>query len=197
IKEEAERLGIEHRVLEIDLFGDRAFSENTEERCYFCKKEMIAALNGLKDEIGYDHVIDASNRSDIIDYRAGLVALHEEGVLTPLLDAEIGKDDIAGYSKEFGLEMRATQSCLATRVPTHTAIRKPGIERIRQVENEISKLGLSLVRARVHEKLLRIQVLESEMEKALKNKDMINEIAKKAGFAFVTIDLEPYRNNYL
>jgi uncharacterized protein len=67
------------------------------------------------------------------------------------------------------------------------------IERIRQVENGISKLGLSLVRARVHDKLLRIQLLDVEMEEALKNRDKINEIAKKAGFAYVTIDLEEYK----
>jgi uncharacterized protein len=192
IKEEAERLGIEHRVLEIDLFGDRTFSKNTEERCYLCKKQMISALNDFKDERGYNYVIDASNRSDLVDYRAGIVALHEEGILTPLLDVEIGKEDIIRYSNEFGLEIRAPQSCLATRVPIHSMIRKPTIERIRRVENEISKLGLSLVRARVHEKLLRIQMLESEMEEALKNRDKINEIAREAGFAYVTIDLEPY-----
>ncbi len=192
IEEEAERLGIRHRVLEIDLFNDRVFSENTEERCYFCKKQMISALNHLKDEMGYNHVIDASNRSDLVDYRAGVVALHEEGVLTPLFDAEIEKEDIIRYSQEFGLDTKAPQSCLATRVPSHVVIRKRTIERIRQVENGISKLGLSLVRARVHEKLLRIQVLESEMEEALKNRDRINEIAREAGFAYVTIDLEGY-----
>ena len=192
IKEEAKRLGIEHRVLEIDLFSDKTFSENTEERCYLCKKEIIKALNSFKNDAGYEHVVDASNRSDLLDYRAGIVALHEEGVLTPLFDAEIEKEDIVRYSKEFGLEERPSQSCLATRVPVHERIRKPVIERIRKVENEITKLGLSLVRARVHDRLLRIQVLESEMGAALDNKDKINEIARDAGFAYVTIDLEPY-----
>lgn len=192
IKEEAEKLGIEHRVIEVDLFGDKAFSENTEERCYFCKTGMIKALNAFRSDAGYDHVIDASNSSDIIDYRAGIVALHESGIMTPLLEAEIGKEDIIKYAEEFGLDARAPQSCLATRVPTYARIRKPVIERVRAVENEISKLGLSLVRARVHDRLLRIQVLEKDMDTALENKDKINEIARSAGFAYVTIDLEPY-----
>ncbi len=192
IKDEAGRLGLEHRVIEIDLFGDRTFSENTEERCYLCKKEIIKALNNFKNEMGYDHVIDASNKSDLKDYRAGIVALHEEGILTPLFDVEIEKEDIERYAKEFGIDMRPSQSCLATRVPIHERIRKPVIERIRQVENEILKLGPSLVRAKAHEKLLRIQVLEREMDLALDNKDKINEIARSAGFAYATIDLEPY-----
>lgn len=192
IKKEAERLGIKHRVLKIDLFSDRAFSENTEERCYFCKKEMISALKEFREKVGYDHVIDASNRSDLADYRAGIVALHEECVLTPLLDVEIEKEDIIKYANGFGLDITPPQSCLATRIPLHTNIRKSTIDRIRQVENEISKLGLSLVRARVHERLIRIQVLESELEKAIENKDKIGRIAKDAGFAFVTVDLEPY-----
>lgn len=192
IEEEAKRLGIEHVVLEIELFNDRTFSENTEERCYLCKKEIIKALNSFKNDTGYDHVIDASNRSDLADYRAGMVALHEEGILTPLFDAEIEKDDIIRYSKDFGIDIRAPQSCLATRVPIHDRIRKPVIERIRTVENEVSKLGLSLVRAKVHDKLLRIQVLDSEIDLALENREKINEIARNAGFAYVTIDLEPY-----
>jgi uncharacterized protein len=193
IMEEAKKLGLEHRVIEVDLFGDKAFSENTEERCYFCKTGMIKALNDFKREVGYDHVIDASNSSDIIDYRAGIVALHESGIMTPLLEAEIGKEDIIRYAEEFGLDARAPQSCLATRVPTYARIRKPVIEGVRSVENEISKLGLSLVRARVHDQLLRIQVLEKEMNLAIENKDKINEIAKNEGFAYVTIDLEPYK----
>jgi uncharacterized protein len=192
IKEEAKKLGLEHKVIEVDLFGDRTFSENTEERCYLCKKEIIKALKRFKKGAGYGHVIDASNRSDLKDYRAGIVALHEEGILTPLFDAEIEKKDIERYAKEFGIDIRPSQSCLATRVPIHEMIRKPVIERIRQVENEILKLGPSLVRAKAHEKLLRIQVLEGEMDVALENKDKINEIAKGAGFAYVTIDLEPY-----
>lgn len=193
IKKEAKQLGIRHLVLEIDLFSDKAFSENTEERCYFCKKSMIGALKGLKDEMKYDHVIDASNISDLSTYRAGIVALHEEGIFTPLLDAEIGKGDIERYSKEFGLAPKAPQSCLATRVPAYTVIRKQGIEKIRGVESEISKLGFSLVRGKIHDRLLRLQLLDNEMELAIKNQDKINEIAKKAGFAYVTIDLEPYK----
>ena len=62
IKEEAERLGIEHRVLEIDMLNDRAFSENTEERCYFCKKQIIGALKDYRDEMEYDYIVDATNR---------------------------------------------------------------------------------------------------------------------------------------
>ena len=66
------------------------------------------------------------------------------------------------------------------------------IERIRTVENAVSKLGLSLVRAKVHDRLLRIQVLDSEIDLALANREKINEIARNAGFAYVTIDLESY-----
>ena len=192
IKEEAGRLGLEHKVIEVDLFRDKVFSENTEERCYLCKKEIIKALNAFKKEVGYDHVIDASNLSDLKDYRAGIIALHEESIMTPLFDAEIEKEDIVRYAKEFNIDSRMPQSCLATRVPIHERIRKPVIERIRTVENEISKLGLSLVRAKAHDRLLRIQVLDSEMDLALENKDKINKVAKDAGFAYVTIDLEPY-----
>ncbi len=188
IKDSAKELGIDHKVVKRDLFKDRDFVENSYERCYFCKKEIIQVLREFDREI-----IDASNYSDLKDYRAGIIALTEEGVLTPLVEALITKEDVIKFSKEFGLPIKAPDSCLATRIPVDTRIEEGIIDSIRNVENTIKHFGITLVRARVHENILRIQVMESEMEYLLKNRDAIVRIAKKEGFDYIGLDLDSYR----
>ena len=179
------------KIIEIDLFSDSVFTENNEERCYFCKKEIIKALKKFKNEIGYKYIMDATNKSDLSDYRPGILALMEEGIISPLLDAEITKEDIIELSKEFGLEIKPPESCLATRIPVYTRIEKDTIEKIRFIENRIKKLGIKLVRARVHENLLRLQFLREDLEKVMKNRKEILDIARKH-FTYATIDLKCY-----
>ncbi len=187
----ARSIGVRHKIIKVDLFGDKVFTENNEERCYFCKKEIIKALKKFRDEIGYKYIMDATNKSDLSDYRPGILALIEEGIISPLLEAEITKEDIIAWSKEFGLEIKPPESCLATRIPVYTKITKDTIEKIRFVENKIKELGIRLVRARVHDNLLRLQFLKEELEKALEKRKEIFDIASKY-FAYVTIDLKCY-----
>jgi len=84
IAEVARALGIRHEVVKIDLLSDRCFIENSSERCYFCKKAMIDALKRFAEAQGYTYVMDASDESDMQTYRSAVVALYEEGVVTPL-----------------------------------------------------------------------------------------------------------------
>ena len=188
ITDTAKDLGIDHKVVKRDLFKDRDFIENSHERCYFCKKEIIQVLRDFDREI-----IDASNYSDLKDYRAGIIALTEEGVLTPLVEALITKEDVIKFSKEFGLPIKAQDSCLATRIPVDTWIEEGVVDRIRNVEKAIKHFGIALVRARVHGNMLRIQVMESEMEHLLKNRDAVVRVAKKEGFDYIGLDLDSYR----
>jgi uncharacterized protein len=197
IREEAEALGIDHQVLEVDVLSERNFQDNTTERCYFCKKMIISRLKEFQAEKGYDWIMDATNTSDLKDYRAGMVALKEEGVLSPLLDADITKEDILEYSRDFGLKTKPPESCIATRIQPYDKIHRQDIGRIREVEREVRALGFKTLRARKHKELLRFQFLETEMGHALKMRERIQEIGKAHGFQFVVLDLEPYPFEYL
>jgi uncharacterized protein len=188
IKKGAEDLNIKHEVRELNLLKDKKFVENSPERCYFCKKQIISALKGFLREKRYDYIMDATNYSDLFDNRIGIIALKEENILSPLLEAEITEEDIVDYSKEF----KPPESCLATRIPYYTRIKEETIVKIRAVEDEIKRLGVSLVRARVHGNYIRLQVLENDMGEILKYKDKIHNIATRQGFEYVTLDLKRY-----
>ena len=189
-EEAARTLGIEHEVVKIDLLGDRCFMENSSERCYFCKKSMIAALKRFAEERGYAMVMDASDESDLQSYRAAIVALHEEGIETPLIEAGLSREEIAEYARELSLPLPPPESCLATRIPYEVWIRREVIERVRAFERELRRLGFTAVRARVHDSLLRVQLPAGEQELALRKREDILRAARKQGFAYATLDLE-------
>lgn len=196
IKKEAKCLDIPHTILEADLFSERSFVENDPERCYFCKKQIISVLEKFKDEKGLEYIVDGTNKSDLSDYRAGIIALHEAGVFSPLLDAEFSKEDIIRYSREFSLNLKPPESCLATRIQPYTWIRTETIESLRKIESRIRALGISLVRARVHEKTIRLQVLESEMVKVIEKKEEIRKIIEGEDYLFASLDLNHYPFEY-
>ncbi|NOZ58657.1 MAG: hypothetical protein GXO66_03655 [Euryarchaeota archaeon] len=191
ISETARRLGVEHRFVEVDLLGEKYFIENTPERCYLCKKAMISALRRFAAEEGYATVLDASDQDDLQDYRAAMVAVYEEGVETPLIDAGLSREEIGRYAREMGLPVPRRESCMATRIPAETWIRREVIERVRGFERDVRRLGFSAVKARVHDSLLRVQLPEEELEMGVRHREEILEAARRHGFAFAAIDTLP------
>jgi uncharacterized protein len=195
VKRSAEEVGVSHHVLPLPLLEDKTFIENTPERCYFCKKRIIETLREFQEREGYDYILDASNLSDLKDYISGVIALKEEAVLLPLMEAEVTKEEIREFSRELGIEVRPPESCLATRIPAYIWIRKEAVEKLRRIERKIRGLGFSLVRARTHESLLRLQFLEAEMERAVGKKEEILRIVREEGFEFATLDLASYTSS--
>jgi len=189
IAEEARKLGIEHSFVKLNLLEEKNFIENTGERCYFCKKGMIEKLREFSR---YNNVVDASNATDLVDYRAGVMALMEEGIFMPLVEADLSREEVEELASEYSLEIKPPESCLATRMPVDRWIRGEEVEKVRGIENDISCLGFKLVRGRLHQNLIRLQFLEEEMERALEMKTKIQDIAAKRGVEFAVVDLVPY-----
>ncbi|MEZ5334773.1 MAG: hypothetical protein R2741_05815 [Methanolobus sp.] len=105
----------------LDELAFPQISENSFNRCYYCKKEIIGLLNSVKDELGFSVIIEGSNASDSSSYRPGKRAIEEAGdtVYSPFIEFDVTKDDIRAIAKEMGLSV-ATKSpspCLASRFP--------------------------------------------------------------------------------
>jgi uncharacterized protein len=60
-------------------------------------------------------------------------------------------------------------------------------------EFEVRKLGFTQFRIRSHENLARFEFIPSEMDKAWGIKSQLEDICKKSGFSYITIDLTGYR----
>ncbi|MCL6620950.1 MAG: ATP-dependent sacrificial sulfur transferase LarE [Syntrophobacterales bacterium] len=146
----ARRFGVRHRVRLFDPLALPEFRGNTRERCYVCKKGVIALARELAGEVGAEVIWDGTNRDDLTDFRPGLRAAREAGVMSPLLAAGLGKAAIRRLSAAFGLPAdRPSQSCLATRFPYDTRFTPADLARVGRLEAWLTLRGFPAVRLRV------------------------------------------------
>jgi uncharacterized protein len=188
-------LGIKHKIIvseEIDIPG---YSDNPPDRCYYCKSELFGKIRYIASEEGYEAVFDGSNADDLKDFRPGMKAKHEKGVISPLAETGFTKTDIRYFSGKFNLPTATKQSyaCLASRFPYGEKITKVKLDRLAIAEFEVRNLGFSQFRIRSHENLARFEFIPSEMDKAWGIKDKLAEICHRSGFNYITIDLNGYR----
>jgi uncharacterized protein len=188
-------LNIKHRIIvseEIDIPG---YAENPPDRCYYCKSELFGKIKYIAMKEGFEAVLDGSNADDLKDFRPGMKAKQEKGVISPLADAGFTKMDIRHFSAELNLPTAGKQSyaCLASRFPYGEKITKVKLDRLASAEYEVRKLGFTQFRIRSHDNLARYEFTEAEMDKAWVIRKKLTEICKKSGFNYVSIDLIGYR----
>ncbi|MDR3320361.1 MAG: ATP-dependent sacrificial sulfur transferase LarE [Desulfovibrio sp.] len=191
--------GIRHFVVnseELDLEG---FSANPTNRCYICKKGLFSKIWKLAREEVIDQVIEASNTDDGGDYRPGLQAIAELGVVSPLRLAGLSKEEIRQLSREMELPTwdKPSLACLASRFPYGERITPEYLRRIDAAEQFLLTCGFRQVRVRFHEqgKLGRIEVDERGFgllaDAGLR--DRVYQCLNDLGFAYVAVDLKGYR----
>ena len=201
-REFAHQIGIRHRVICCDQLAFPEFCRNSERRCYHCKLAIMRRLVSIAAELGLNGVVEGSNADDLSDYRPGLDAVRECGVLSPLLDLGWRKAEIREASRFLGLSTAdlPSFSCLATRIPYGQEITSRKLVQVDAVERVLEQAGMLPVRARHHGDLVRLELANREAAARLLAGDTIVsliEAAKQAGFEYVTVDLEPYRADRL
>jgi uncharacterized protein len=193
----AKRFKVKHLILESREFENPDFIKNDSLRCYYCKKEEFGKIITEAHNNGIDFVIDGQNYDDISDYRPGAKAALELGVISPLKNNNLTKDEIRRLSKEMGIPGwdRPSFACLASRIPYGTRISESLLEKIGHLEDFLINEGFKQVRVRHHGEIARIEV-EKEDFPILFGKPLMPGIIsefKKAGYLYVTLDLEGYR----
>lgn len=194
-KQLAEQLNLSHKIIESEETDIPGFSDNPPDRCYYCKNELFDKIVYIAAKENPGGVFDGSNADDIHDYRPGMKALQEKGIVSPLKEAGLTKADIRYYSRQYGLQTadKPAFACLASRFPYGEQITPGKLDRVQYCEREIRKLGFTQLRARSHQDLVRLEFVTGELDKAWELKDPITRIGKQAGFTFVTIDTTGYR----
>ena len=188
-------LGIKHKIIvseEIDIPG---YADNPPDRCYYCKSELFGKIKYIAAQDGYEAVFDGSNADDLKDFRPGMKAKKEKGVISPLAETGFTKNDIRHFSTVLHLPTATKQSyaCLASRFPYGEKITRVKLDRLAMAEYEVRNFGFSQFRIRSHDNLARFEFIPSEMNKAWDLKDKLIEICHRNGFNYITIDLNGYR----
>jgi uncharacterized protein len=192
-----ERYGIGQEIVDSEELEIEGFADNPPERCYLCKSELFAKIRALADTQGLAAVAEGSNLDDDGDYRPGLKAIREQGVLSPLRKAGLSKSDIRALSSDLGLPTadKPSFACLASRFPFGEAISPDALKRVEVAEQLLLDLGFRQVRVRNHGRLARIEVDEGEIEKLLDPtlRTKTHTALKGLGYDFVSLDLAGYQ----
>ena len=189
--------GIRQIICREEILKVPGVAENPANRCYLCNRALFEMFLAQAKRQGFSHVAEGSNLDDLGDYRPGLQAIAELGILSPLRECGFSKEDIRALSKEMGLPTASKPSyaCLASRFAYGEEITGEKLAMVDQAEQLLLDLGFTQMRVRIHGTLARIEVLPEDFPR-LAEPALRREIAEKLktyGFSYVTADLAGYR----
>ncbi len=192
----AEQRGIAHILFESDETCIPEFIANNPDRCYHCKKSLSMELLDIAHEKGIAHVAHAANTDDLGDYRPGMQSAQEMGLIAPLLEVRLSKDEIRFLSKEMGLPTwdKPAMACLASRIPYGETITEEKLRMVEEAESFLAEKGLKQYRVRYHGKVARIEVLTEDLERMVApafRKEIVRKF-RQIGFQHVALDMEGY-----
>jgi uncharacterized protein len=201
VEEFVQQLGVRHEFIETHEMENPKYRANAADRCYFCKDELFNVLDVIAQERNFAAVAYGVNADDTLDFRPGHRAASEHRVLAPLLDAGLHKAEIRQLSQRVGLPTwdRPASACLASRLPYGTEVTPERLALVERGEAALRELGFRQFRVRLHEKLARIEIAPEEMPRAMSPQmaATISARLKAAGFTYVALDLEGYRQGSL
>ncbi len=198
----AKKIGARVRVIQTRELDNPSFRENSPFRCYFCKKELFTSLKKIAAEENIPWVLDGANWDDRQDFRPGSQAAHELGVLSPLQEVKLTKEEIRLLSRWLGLPTwdKPSLACLASRIPYYIEIDQKTLEKIAQAEAMLQRAGFKQVRVRHHgEKIARLEVLPEDFSRLISSprREKLVRQLKSLGYVYITLDLEGYRSGSL
>lgn len=197
----ARAAGFRYEFIRTEEFDNPLYVANNADRCYHCKDELFDRMESLARDRNFGAIAYGINADDTRDFRPGHRAAHQHRILAPLLDAGLTKSEIRLLSQRAGLPTwnRPASACLSSRVPYGTAVTPELLDKIERAESALRELGFSQFRVRAHGELARIELAQDELSRGFDPAiaPQIVSRLKSAGFAFVTLDLEGYRQGSL
>jgi uncharacterized protein len=190
------KFGLSCSVMPFPIMENEEFRKNSPNRCYICKKQSARMLQNQAEKMGTSNIADGINASDLNEYRPGLQASKEEGLIHPFLSLGIQKEEIRQMAQECGFDFwnKPSASCLASRIPYGEEITVEKLQMVENAENILHDLGFSNLRVRLHGKIARIELIPEEFEEAIDLRHRIVELLQDCGFSYITLDLKGYRS---
>ncbi len=187
-------IGIRHEECQTNEINEPNYFKNPQNRCFACKQELHKHLKEISKRSHNAQVLDGVNYDDLNDFRPGINASNQAGVISPLAELKIDKKSIRSISKSLGLPWwdKPAQPCLASRIPFGEEISSTRLEKIALAEEWIVNQGFSKVRVRSQGLSARIELPEKEIDIFLKSIER-NKLIKYflfLGFHSISIDLE-------
>ncbi len=195
----AQQFGFPHQFVDFNKLEDKAYVENSPNRCYVCKSADLTVITEIAQKAGIQHVLLGTNADDLSEYRPGLRAAAELSVLSPLAEARLNKREIRILARQLGLGNwnHPSSPCLASRIPYGIPVTNEKLEQVALGEAYLHALNFEIVRVRNTAPTAKIEVLPGEIERLIQMRELVAGYFKQIGFKYVTVDLEGYRTGSL
>jgi len=193
----ARAFNLRHEMVPTSEVEHPEYRANPANRCYYCKHELYTHLTAIARARGFAAVVDGSNADDRGDYRPGRQAAREFGVLSPLDETGLTKDEIRELARQAGMSTwdEPASACLSSRIPYLTEVTEEKLRTIDAAERVLRDLGFRICRVRHHDTIARLELGKDEIARALEPDvaATIDRELRALGYAHVTIDLRGYR----
>ncbi len=192
----AKDLGANAMGVSMSELADERIAANTPESWYYSKQLLYRTIKKAAAEKGFDIVLDGMIMDDNADFRPGMKARTEEGIVSSLQDADLYKSEIRELAKDRGISnWNKVASCsVASRFPYGTKLTAEAVNNVFAGEKWLRNAGFPVVRVRVHSDLVRVEVPEVEFAKLLAKKAEMSEFMKGLGFNYVTLDVDGFKS---
>jgi pyridinium-3,5-biscarboxylic acid mononucleotide sulfurtransferase len=198
LKRIVDDFGFNHEIIQTRELENPEYLANDSNRCYYCKDELYSQLEAIAAERHISAIVDGSTMDDLQDFRPGRRAARQHAVLSPLIEVGLSKAEVRTLSRLCSLPTwdKPASPCLSSRIAYGTTVTIERLSEVDRGEEILREMGFREFRVRHHDKLVRLEIASSEMEKIL-DTTVFAELAKRfreLGFKYVTLDLEGYRS---
>tara|TARA_Y100001970_G_scaffold292949_1_gene436772 strand:+ start:2701 stop:3525 length:825 start_codon:yes stop_codon:yes gene_type:complete len=193
-RSQAKWIGVQHLEIETSELDQESYSKNPKDRCFACKKELHKHTTYLSKKLNNKIVLDGVNLDDLGDYRPGIQAAKQAGVISPLAKFKFSKKDIRDISRALGFPWwdKPAQPCLSSRFPYGHAITTERLKMVEKAEEYLKQGGITEVRVRCQGSTARIEIPQDELKNFFKKYDL-KELVRHfsdLGFNCTSLDLE-------
>jgi uncharacterized protein len=196
----ARAVGIAHETITTDELAREAYRANGTDRCYHCKTELYDALGALARTRGHAAVLSGANADDLGDWRPGLEAAREHGVMHPLID--LPKARVRELAEALGVPSarKPASPCLASRIPYGTAVSPAVLRQIDRAEQAVKALGFPELRVRHFGDLGRLELPADALARVEPGDELevsLRHAVRSAGYERAVVGRAPLRSGSL
>lgn len=197
----ARSLGARQIEVRTDEMERAAYRRNAGDRCFHCKSALFDGVEPLAKALGIRTIAVGTVLDDLGDHRPGQRAARQRGVVTPLVDAGLGKGDVRALAHARGLPTwdKPAAACLASRVVYGLEVTPIRLDRIERAEEWLRRrvpTGGNL-RVRDHGDVARVEVDREALSAVVAISEEVSAHLRDLGWTYVTLDLEGFRSGSL
>ena len=197
----AQILDVKHKIIKTEEMSSSNYLSNPANRCYYCKSELYTKLAKVATENNMASIFNGVNLDDLGDHRPGIIAAKEAGIISPLVDSKLNKQDVRDLARQIDLPNweKPALACLSSRIPYGQPVTSKKLLMIESAEEVLLAEGFKQVRVRHYGNIARIEIPKEDIPNLLKYElyEKINVSLKKIGFQSIEVDPKGYRSGSL